>query len=66
VVFDGNGGDYTIVISDLVGRVVSNTTAANANGSTKAELSVSDLNSGNYFVTISNGTSKFTQTLMVK
>lgn len=66
VVFEGNGGDYNIVISDLVGRIVSNTTSVNANGSTKAELSISDLNAGNYLVTISNGTSKYTQTLMVK
>lgn len=66
VVFEGNGGDYTIVISDLAGRTVSTATAFNANGSTKAELSISDLNSGNYLVTISDGTSKFTQTLMVK
>jgi hypothetical protein len=66
VVFEGNGGDYNIVISDLVGRIVSNTTSINANGSTKAELSISDLNAGNYLVTISNGISKYTQTLMVK
>jgi hypothetical protein len=66
VAFEGNGGDYTITISDLVGRIVSNTTSVNANGSTKAELSIADLKAGNYLVTISNGSSKFTQTLMVK
>jgi hypothetical protein len=66
VAFEGNGGDYTITISDLVGRIVSNTTTVNANGSTKAELSIADLKAGNYLVTISNGSSKFTQTLMVK
>ncbi len=66
VAFEGNGGDYVIAITDLVGRVVSTITTTNATGLTKAELSIADLDAGNYLVTISNGTSKFTQTLMVK
>ncbi|NBR15033.1 MAG: T9SS C-terminal target domain-containing protein [Flavobacteriales bacterium] len=66
VAFEGNGGDYTITITDLVGRIVSNTISSNANGATKTELSIADLNTGNYLVTISNGTSKFTQSLIVK
>ncbi len=66
VAFEGKGGDYTITITDLVGRIVSNTISSNANGATKTELSIADLNTGNYLVTISNGTSKFTQSLIVK
>ena len=66
VAFEGKGGDYTITITDLVGRTVSNTIASNANGATKTELSIADLKTGNYLVTISNGAAKFTQTLIVK
>lgn len=66
VAFEGKGGDYTITITDLVGRTVSNTIATNANGATKTELSIADLKTGNYLVTISNGAAKFTQTLIVK
>ncbi len=66
IAFDGNGSDYEVTITDLVGRVVRSVTSTNANGSTKVELSIADLKVGNYLVTISNGTSKFTQTLMVK
>jgi hypothetical protein len=66
VAFEGNGADYTINITDLVGRIVINTISVNANGSTKAELSIAELKAGNYLVTISNGETKFTQTLMVK
>ncbi len=66
ITFDGKGGDYSVVITDLVGRTVGNTSVSNANGATEVNMPIADLKAGNYLVTVSNGSANYTQTLMVK
>lgn len=66
VSFEGKGGEYKVAITDLVGRTVASELVANATGSTEVALSTSDLKAGNYLVTITNGSTTYTQNLMVK
>jgi hypothetical protein len=66
VSFEGKGGEYKVSITDLVGRTVANEVVSNATGSTEVSMSTSDLKAGNYLVTITNGSSTYTQNLMVK
>jgi hypothetical protein len=64
VSFDAKG-DYTVSIMDVAGRVVA-TQAVSAAGTTNIEMPISNLQAGNYFVSVANGTSSYTQKLMVK
>ncbi|MFN6087034.1 MAG: T9SS type A sorting domain-containing protein, partial [Fluviicola sp.] len=66
VSFEAKGGEYKISITDLVGRTVANEVVANATGSTLVTMSTADLKAGNYLVTITNGSTTYTQNLMVK
>lgn len=65
VSFEGKGGDYSISIMDVAGRTVA-TQVVTASGSTNVEMPISNLQAGNYFVSIANGGSSYTQKLMVK
>jgi hypothetical protein len=65
VSFDGKGGDYAITITDLSGRIVSSQTIS-ANGTTQVSVSVADLNTGNYLISVANATGSHTQNLLVK
>lgn len=58
-------GDYTISIMDVSGRTVA-TQAVSAAGTTNVEMSIDGLQAGNYFVSIANEASSYTQKLMVK
>lgn len=64
VSFDAKG-DYTVSIMDVAGRVVA-TQAVSAAGTTNIEMPISNLQAGNYFVSVANGASSYTQKLMVK
>jgi len=64
VSFDAKG-DYTVSIMDVAGRVVA-TQAVSAAGTTNVEMPISSLQAGNYFVSVANGGSSYTQKLMVK
>lgn len=64
VSFDAKG-DYTVSIMDVAGRVVA-TQAVSAAGTTNIEMPISNLQAGNYFVSVANGVSSYTQKLMVK
>jgi hypothetical protein len=64
--FDAKGGDYSIIITDLSGREVANTSVANASGLQSVALPLTGLNSGNYLITISKEGASYTQNLMVK
>lgn len=66
VSFEGKGGEYKVAITDLVGRTVANEVLSNATGSTEVSMSTSELKAGNYLVTITNGSTTYTQNLMVK
>ena len=66
VKFEGQGGDYQIVITDLAGRQVAATSLVNANGVQAVALPVSELGAGNYLVTIAKEGASFTQNLIVK
>jgi hypothetical protein len=66
VKFEGQGGDYEIVITDLSGRQVAATSVVNANGAQAVVLPVSELGAGNYLVTIAKDGASYTQNLIVK
>jgi hypothetical protein len=66
VKFEGQGGDYEIVITDLSGRQVAATSVVNANGAQAVALPVSELGAGNYLVTIAKEGASYTQNLIVK
>lgn len=66
VSFDGKGGDYVISILDISGRVVAKQVASNASGSTNVAMPIADLQAGNYFVSVAQRASSYTQKLMVK
>lgn len=64
VSFEGKG-DYSISIMDVSGRTVA-TQVVTASGSTTVEMPINNLQAGNYFVSVANGGSSYTQKLMVK
>ncbi|WP_430405161.1 Omp28-related outer membrane protein [Fluviicola sp.] len=64
VSFEGKG-DYSISILDVSGRTVA-TQVVTASGSTTVEMPINNLQAGNYFVSVANGGSSYTQKLMVK
>lgn len=66
VSFEGKGGDYSVVVTDLSGRTISTESVANATGATVVTINTSSFQAGNYFVTVSNGTNTFTQKVIVK
>lgn len=66
VKFEANGGDYTLAITDLAGRVVATTVVSNASGIQNIALPVAGLLAGNYLVTIAKEGASFTQNLIVK
>ncbi|AEA43820.1 T9SS type A sorting domain-containing protein [Fluviicola taffensis] len=66
VAFEANGGEYSVSILDIAGRVVATKAISSASGSTTIEMPIADLQAGNYFVSVSQGASTHTQKLMVK
>lgn len=66
VKFEGNGGDYQVVITDLSGRQVAATAVVNANGAQAVTLPIAELSAGNYLVTIAKEGASYTQNLIVK
>ena len=64
--FDAKGGDYSVIITDLSGREVANTSVANASGLQSVAIPLTGLTSGNYLITISKEGASYTQNLMVK
>lgn len=66
VSFEGKGGDYVISIMDVSGRTVATQVASNISGATNVEMPISNLQAGNYFVSVAQGQASYTQKLMVK
>ncbi len=66
VSFEGKGGDYSVSILDISGRTVATQVVSNASGSTTIEMPIATLQAGNYFVSVAQGGSSYTQKLMVK
>lgn len=66
VSFEGKGGDYSVSILDISGRTVATQVVSNASGSTNVEMPIATLQAGNYFVSVAQGGSSYTQKLMVK
>ena len=64
--FEGNGGDYTIRLTDLSGREMSSKVVSNAVGPQAHQVSVAGLASGIYLVVISSNNSSTTQQLVVQ
>jgi hypothetical protein len=53
--FEGKGGSYKITLTDLTGRVVSTKTMTDAFGTQKSSVNTSEVENGNYLLTITNG-----------
>ncbi len=66
VKFDAQGGDYTVTITDLSGRVVGTEVIANATGAQAVAMPLTGLASGNYLITVSTEKASFTQQVVVK
>ncbi|MNY05642.1 hypothetical protein D3C86_1383700 [compost metagenome] len=64
VSFEGKG-DYSVSIMDISGRVVA-VQSVSAAGTTNVEMPIAELQAGNYFVSVANGSASYTQKLMVK
>lgn len=58
-------GDVTIEVSNLVGQVVSTTTATAANGKNSFDLHLTDLANGQYIVKVSNNDAFTTSTIQI-
>lgn len=65
VVFETAGGDYSIVLADITGRVVASE-SGNANGNVQVAFPVANLAKGSYLVTISTAAGSQTENVVVK
>lgn len=66
IAFDGKGGDYKISITDMVGRTVANELVPDANVATVVSMPVSELQPGQYVVTVSNGRNSYNRKLTIQ
>lgn len=66
VTFEAKGGNYTIDVIDLTGRMMSTEVVSNANGSQTVEINTSELKAGNYILTVSTEGSSFTKMIAIK
>ena len=66
VSFDAQGGDYTITLTDLAGRVVSTNNLTNVSGNSNVSINVEGLRAGNYLVALANGSSSTTKMVTIK
>lgn len=66
VTFEAKGGNYTIDVIDLTGRMMSTEVVSNANGSQSIEINTSELKAGNYILTVSTEGSSFTKMIAIK
>jgi hypothetical protein len=66
VKFEAKGGDYSLAITDLAGRVVKSTIIANANGIQNVVLPIEGLVAGNYLITVAKDGATFTQNVIVR
>ena len=66
VKFEGQGGTYTVAITDLSGREMGTSTVMNANGAQTVALDVNGLAGGNYLVTIATEGVSYTQQVVVR
>lgn len=66
VKFQGQGGTYTVTITDLAGRQVGATVVDNATGAQAVALPLNGLAGGNYLVTVAKAGASYTQQLVVR
>jgi hypothetical protein len=66
VKFEGKGTDYTVSITDLMGRQVALQSIAKANGSQLVTLPIEGLAAGNYLISVATEGSSSTQNLSIK
>jgi hypothetical protein len=66
VKFEGQGGVYTVTVTDLAGREVSASVIENASGAQTVALPIAGLAGGNYLVTIAKEGASYTQNLVIK
>lgn len=66
VTFEAVNGDYTVSIIDLQGRVITSEVYSNLSGFQSVEMSVSELEAGNYFISVSNDGSSVKEMISVK
>lgn len=66
VTFEANGGNYSIEITDLAGRVVLTESFTNLTGSQTIELNTSNLKVGNYLINVAKEGASFTKMISIK
>lgn len=66
VSFEGKGGEYTVNIIDIAGRVYATQTLSNASGAQTVSLNTSEMKAGSYLISVSNETGSFTQNLVIR
>jgi hypothetical protein len=66
VSFEAIGGDYSIEITDLQGRIVTSETHSNLTGNQVIEVNTSSLKTGNYLISIAKDGASFTKLISIK
>lgn len=64
--FEAKGGNYTIEITDLQGRIVVSESFTNLSGAQSIELNTSDLKTGNYLISVAQEGASFTKMISIK
>ncbi|MBC9812074.1 Omp28-related outer membrane protein [Crocinitomicaceae bacterium CZZ-1] len=64
--FEAKGGNYTIEITDLQGRIVVSEAFTNLSGAQSIELNTSALKTGNYLISVAQEGASFTKMIAIK
>ncbi|WP_196888600.1 Omp28-related outer membrane protein [Aureivirga sp. CE67] len=65
VSFDGQG-DYLVMITDMLGKVVHKENVLNISGQKEMKIGVSDIATGNYILSVSNNTASYNKNITIK
>ena len=65
IAFGAGNGDYTVKVSDMLGRAVITQSYTGIFGNQNIELPVSQLNAGHYIMTINNGSASYSSKFVV-
>ena len=65
IAFQEGNGDYTITVTDMLGRTVINNNYTGLFGTQNIELSVSELNAGHYILNINDGNGSYSSKFVV-
>ncbi len=65
VEMNGQGAEYVLTLTDLAGKVVYHQNLGNVNGTTSVAIPVSEMQAGNYLLTIATEGRSFTENVVV-